>query len=213
MEAYNSYSDIYSDGTATLITTYDWMIDFFQAPPIMSGDLTSSDAAERVLNNTFHLRSVSWTAPELPNLNPVVANIKGHQISQAGMGMWSGNVAIQAQDLSDLALTKYFSILTTAMDDPETHSTRGRSPNTFRFGFNIYRLNPQGYMVMRWHCYPSTLTDVNIVGQGTGTKQDAGMVTVNFMVDHYTIQFPTSGVPTDSTIDTLWTDYSSKGTG
>ena len=211
-EAYNKYSDIFSNGTATMLTTYDWEVVFTKAPPILTGDTNNSAAADTVLNNAFKLRTVNWQAPDLPQNSPTVVDIRGHRLSQPGMAVWSGAVSFTAMDLADLAVTKYFSILETAMDDPFTHSTRGRSPNSFRFAFKIYRLNPQGLRVLRWNCDPAVLTDVNIYSGGDSTKQYAGQVGISFLVDHFTIQYPKSGPlsPTNDNSDALWTDYSSK---
>lgn len=209
---YNEYSSIYGNsGTSTLVTSYDWFVRFFKAPPIMNGDQDSSAAADQVLNNTFGLRTIGWSAPDINQNTPVATSIRGHQISQPGMASWSGTVSFTAQDFADESLTKYFTMLMVAQDDPITHSTRGRSPNTFRFGFDIYRANPQGLFIQRWHCNPCILTDFNIPNTGTSSKQNVGYVVVNFNVDLFTIQFPKNNTPLDSTSgirNDNWTDYS-----
>ena len=208
---YNQYNEIFDNGTSTLITSYDWHVNFFKAPPVMSGDTNASGAPDKVLNKSFALRTINWQAPDIPGNAMVTANIRGHQISQPGISAWNGQVVFTAQDFADLALTKYFTLLSIAQDDPKNHSTNGRSPNTFRFGFDIYRCNPQGYYIQRWHCDPCILTDVNIQPQGTSSKQNAGQVTVVFMVDLFTIQFPKDNMPTQSTLESNWTDYTSSG--
>lgn len=206
-KVYTEYNNLYSNGTSTLVTSYDWEVHFFKAPPIMTGDSNIQSAADKVLNNTFKLRTVAWSAPDINTNTPVTTSIRGHQLSQPGMTQWSGNAQFQAQDFADEALTKYFTLLSVAQDDPYTHSTNGRSPNTFRFGFDIYRCNPQGFYIQRWHCDPCVLIDVNIPNQGSSAKQNLGYIGLSFLIDFFTIQFPKNNTPTNSQVGNDWTDY------
>ena len=188
-------SDIFK-GTRPYITSFDWEIEFKRAPSVFSeGDLLDS-----VLNNVFKLRTTQWSAPDIPDAQPMTIMIKGHAYTQPGIAPNYGAVSMNLQDNSDLTVTKYVTNLEKAMDDPETHSTLKKNPADMYFDFNIYQLDPQGERVQMWACRHAILAaaSTNAV-QGTSDKQIVGNVNLRFQVDFYEIVFPSDV--------TIWNSY------
>jgi len=184
-------------GTTPYITSFDWEIDFLRAPKVFSG--ADRDLLSSVLNNTFKLRTTQWSAPDIPDAQPMTVMIKGHANTQPGIAPNFGAVSMQLQDNSDLTVTKYVTDLEKAMDDPKTHSTSGMNPADMYFNFNIYQLNPQGDKIQMWACRHAILAAAGTNNnQGTSDKQVVGLVNLRFQVDFFEIVFPS---------DSTWADY------
>lgn len=185
------YDNIFS-GTDVIPTSFEWEVTFYKAPAIFTG--TDTALLNGILNNEFKLKTISWTAPDIPDaqLNPIM--IHGHRYSQPGMAPNYGAVTFQVQDTVNMNLHKYFTAIQYAMDDPITHSSQYRNPSNFVFGFYIDKLDPMGRSIKRWNCVRALLgpvaTDVNT---GSSDKNLQGRLTVTFNVDLFKIYYPENG--------------------
>lgn len=190
---YNSkYASVFNNGTDVFATSFDWSITFFHAPAIFGSDGTK-DLADDFLNKQLLLKTVSWSAPDIPDQQSMSVNIHGHNLSQPGLASNSGQVSIQYMDTASLNVCRYFNSVMYAMDDPHSHTTRGRSPNSFRYGFYIDKLDPMGNSIMRWMCDPCLLGVVNVdMNGGSSDKNIQGRLTAAFQVDFFKIYYPDS---------------------
>lgn len=183
------------NGTKPYITSYDWEIEFKNAPSVF----TQGNLLKDVLNSVFKLRTTQWSAPDIPDAQTLSVNVKGHIFSQPGLAPNYGAVSMSLMDNSDLSVTKYVTSLEKAMDDPETHSTNKRNPADMYFDFNIYQLDPMGARIQMWACRHAILAAAATDAvSGTSDKQIIGRVNLRFQVDFYEIVFKD---------DSNWSDY------
>lgn len=183
------YSEIFNNGSDVHATSFDWGITFYEAPNIFTG----GKLLDNFLNSNALLKTVGWGAPDIPDSQPLTVNVHGHYLSQPGLVPTNGTVQIRYQDTVSMNITRYYNALIYAMDDPLTHSTNGRSPANFRFGFYIDKLDPAGNTIKRWNCYPCILSSVTgDDNQGTSDKTIQGSITAAFQVDFYKIFYPNS---------------------
>lgn len=183
---YSLKRDQIFNGTTPYVTSFDWEIEFKKAPDVF----TEGDLLDDVLNSVFKLRTTQWSAPDIPDAQPMTVNIKGHLFTQPGIAPNYGSVSINLQDNSDLTVTKYVTSLEKAMDDPQTHSTRKRNPADMYFDFNIYQLDPMGNRIQLWACRHAVLAaGATNANQGTSDKQIVGNINLRFQVDFYEIAF------------------------